>query len=271
MVDKFLFDNSQRAGSLRCDRPLVIGDGESLPFRDKAFARTVGRQVMEHMDDVQRFFQELMRVSSGGYLASPSYLRELVFWWPYHHWLFTREKDVLVCAPKSGQRPLAGQLFHYLARQDRHFRRFLRALPVHVLHVQYQWTERIDYRIVEQIPVPAFNSTAEIEAFWSANRPASHHERLKHWALRTLPQPLVCGLDGVRRVCHSLRRARIRSAIDLDALLACPLCKQAVRREGERYVCGECGRRYPIVRGIPVMLADAEAADAVVEHARRAA
>jgi len=271
VVDKFLFDNSQRAGSLRCDRPLVIGDGESLPFRDKAFARTVGRQVMEHMDDVQRFFQELMRVSSGGYLASPSYLRELVFWWPYHHWLFTREKDVLVCAPKSGQRPLAGQLFHYLARQDRHFRRFLRALPVHVLHVQYQWTERIDYRIVEQIPVPAFNSTAEIEAFWSANRPASHHERLKHWALRTLPQPLVRGLDGVRRVCHSLRRARIRSAIDLDALLACPLCKQAVRREGERYVCGECGRRYPIVRGIPVMLADAEAADAVVEHARRAA
>ena len=124
VVDKFLFDNSQRAGSLRCDRPLVIGDGESLPFRDKAFARTVGRQVMEHMDDVQRFFQELMRVSSGGYLASPSYLRELVFWWPYHHWLFTREKDVLVCAPKSGQRPLAGQLFHYLARQEHHGERF---------------------------------------------------------------------------------------------------------------------------------------------------
>ena len=37
-------------------------------------------------------------------------------------------------------------------------------------------------------------------------------------------------------------------------LLVCPACKQPVREEGERLVCVQCGRRYPIREGIPVML-----------------
>ena len=37
-------------------------------------------------------------------------------------------------------------------------------------------------------------------------------------------------------------------------ILACPLCKTAVRLEGERLVCTTCARRYPIRDGIPVML-----------------
>ena len=37
-------------------------------------------------------------------------------------------------------------------------------------------------------------------------------------------------------------------------LLACPACKTPVREEGERLVCAQCGRRYPVRDGIPVML-----------------
>lgn len=37
-------------------------------------------------------------------------------------------------------------------------------------------------------------------------------------------------------------------------LLACPVCKTAVREEGARLVCAQCGRRYPVRDGIPVML-----------------
>lgn len=39
-------------------------------------------------------------------------------------------------------------------------------------------------------------------------------------------------------------------------LLACPACKTAVREEGDRLVCLQCGRRYPVREGIPVMLVD---------------
>ena len=39
-------------------------------------------------------------------------------------------------------------------------------------------------------------------------------------------------------------------------ILACPACKTEVKLEGEQLVCVQCGRRYPIRDGIPVMLID---------------
>jgi len=41
-------------------------------------------------------------------------------------------------------------------------------------------------------------------------------------------------------------------------VLACPKCKGSVKVEGERIVCQnpQCGLRYPIRDGIPVMLID---------------
>ncbi|HHT9120432.1 MAG TPA: Trm112 family protein [Candidatus Hypogeohydataceae bacterium YC41] len=41
---------------------------------------------------------------------------------------------------------------------------------------------------------------------------------------------------------------------ELLEILACPLCKTEVRLEGEKIVCTQCGRRYPIKDDIPVML-----------------
>jgi uncharacterized protein YbaR (Trm112 family) len=43
---------------------------------------------------------------------------------------------------------------------------------------------------------------------------------------------------------------------DLLAILACPLDKQPVSREGNYLVCAQCKRHYPIREGIPVMLVD---------------
>jgi len=39
-------------------------------------------------------------------------------------------------------------------------------------------------------------------------------------------------------------------------ILACPVCKTAVKLEGDRLVCVACGRRYPVRDGIPVMLVE---------------
>ncbi|HEX9639431.1 MAG TPA: Trm112 family protein [Acidobacteriota bacterium] len=48
------------------------------------------------------------------------------------------------------------------------------------------------------------------------------------------------------------------AAIDPDLLeiLACPLGKTPVKLEGDYLVCTQCGLRYPIRDGIPVMLID---------------
>ncbi len=41
-------------------------------------------------------------------------------------------------------------------------------------------------------------------------------------------------------------------------VLACPACDERppVVLEGDRLVCSVCGRRYPIVDGIPIMLVE---------------
>ena len=43
---------------------------------------------------------------------------------------------------------------------------------------------------------------------------------------------------------------------ELLAILACPLDKQPVTRQGNYLVCSACQRHYPIRDGIPVMLID---------------
>jgi hypothetical protein len=39
-------------------------------------------------------------------------------------------------------------------------------------------------------------------------------------------------------------------------ILACPVCKGEVTLEENELRCKKCGRRYPIVNGIPNMLID---------------
>ena len=257
VVDKFLLDNTERAGALKTICPTVIADGECLPFRDKAFARTIGRQVMEHMDDIGLFFEELMRVSSSGYLASPSYLRELAYWWSYHRWLITKEEDVLICAHKTDQSPMAGRLLHYFGANYPHFRKFTKSLPTEFLHVQYAWKEKINYRIVDRIELPDFSTDEAIEAYFEAisSQPSSSSsDSLKRWILRRFPNFAIRMIDKGRKAYHNARRAKSRAAIDLDELLVCTACKQDVRHEEKQYVCTQCGNSYPIVNGIPVFL-----------------
>jgi uncharacterized protein YbaR (Trm112 family) len=41
-------------------------------------------------------------------------------------------------------------------------------------------------------------------------------------------------------------------------LLACPACLGGLRLEESKLVCAECGRAYPIVDGIPALIAGRE-------------
>lgn len=40
----------------------------------------------------------------------------------------------------------------------------------------------------------------------------------------------------------------------LADMLACPACHEDLRLDGERLVCGGCGRRFPVIDGIPVLI-----------------
>ena len=43
---------------------------------------------------------------------------------------------------------------------------------------------------------------------------------------------------------------------ELLEILACPACKGDVQEIDNKIVCDQCGRKYPIEDGIPVMLVE---------------
>ena len=59
-------------------------------------------------------------------------------------------------------------------------------------------------------------------------------------------------------------RGKVMIAAELRALLVCPVDHQPLRDDENALVCTCCGRRYPIVDGIPVMLPE-EATPAATE------
>jgi len=76
------------------------------------------------------------------------------------------------------------------------------------------------------------------------------------WRSRSAPTPVES--FGAASAAQPTEPPKLGGDVDADllAILACPLDKQPVTREGNYLVCSECQRHYPIRDGIPVMLID---------------
>jgi uncharacterized protein YbaR (Trm112 family) len=70
----------------------------------------------------------------------------------------------------------------------------------------------------------------------------------------------TAGLTGFFGGCY--KHHRLEGAVPIDPklleILACPACRTAVAPtpDGAALLCAACGRRYPIVDDIPVMLVE---------------
>lgn len=149
LCDKYLEDNTQRGGLLKRDRPTIIGDAESLPFKDGSVDYIIARHVLEHLENPGKFINELLRVSKGGgYIETPSELSERITTWTYHKWLINKWKNKLYLKRKSENSYLGlGMLIHYLWKNSQEYRKLYFAYPDLFL-VRYEWQNKIDYEIL---------------------------------------------------------------------------------------------------------------------------
>src|SRR5258708_31738031 len=100
LCEKFIWDDRERTARLRHDRPLVVGDIEDLPFRDKAFDFIYCCHVLEHTLHPDRAIEELMRVGRGGYIEIPSsYLEKAARSTADHFWCVRQEQRQLLFSP----------------------------------------------------------------------------------------------------------------------------------------------------------------------------
>jgi len=122
LVDAHLGD-AQREGPLVRDRPLVLADGQALPFTAGSFRLAVAHQVLEHAVDPWAFLRELGRVAPMVDVETPSPFMETMFEVrPFHRWTYALEADgsglvawKIADVPKSA---VHGSLFESLYRKN---------------------------------------------------------------------------------------------------------------------------------------------------------
>jgi len=241
LFDMSLEGNERVGGKTVHDRPLVLGQAECLPFKDKAFDYVIAFHVLEHSRDPEKFLSELQRVARAGYIETPS------LWGEHVQPLTMHRLEVGVEAGSGGQQQLiirkksAAAPDPVLAEQ---FRPVIeRRLGLPRLHpeawvTRYFWKEEIRYRIVNP----------EEPIRWET--PAA--DTIKNENPRSFARRVVMAL---------LRVLAPKRKVDLGSLLRCPDCSGGPLDLGETELrCAGCRARFAVSQGVPVLFPHPEPA-----------
>ena len=149
LLDLTLENRERVGGRTVVDRPLIIGEVEKLPFRDKAFGYVIAFHVLEHSADPNQFLSELQRVASAGYIETPSFWAETVQPLGMHRLQVGVDSDetgpFLVIRKKSQPvpDPELARAFDLKLKETSS----LRALAPNAWVTRYYWKDKIRWRV----------------------------------------------------------------------------------------------------------------------------
>lgn len=66
------------------DKEVVYYDGKNFPFKDKEFDYVICSHVLEHVEDVDYFLNEMSRIAKAGYLEYPTVHYDFIYNIPEH-------------------------------------------------------------------------------------------------------------------------------------------------------------------------------------------
>lgn len=103
VVDKFTDTNYHRSGDIKVlkNQTFLQADGENLPFKDKEFDYVICCQVLEHVENPEKFLAEQFRVSKRGFMETPSLLGEYLFPRESHKWIIHEMNDITYLVDKK--------------------------------------------------------------------------------------------------------------------------------------------------------------------------
>jgi SAM-dependent methyltransferase len=83
------------------NKPVFFYDGQKFPFDDNEFDYIICSHVLEHVEDLNVFLEEIFRVAPRGYLEYPTILYEYIYNFKYHKNLLKLNDNVLFYLKKS--------------------------------------------------------------------------------------------------------------------------------------------------------------------------
>ncbi|MHB8481839.1 MAG: methyltransferase domain-containing protein [Nitrospiria bacterium] len=256
LVDKFIDDHREREGRLIIDRPLIIADGEALPFRRNSFDYIIAKHVLEHSTEPESFLKEMERVGKGGYIETPNPVAEKLFNWPFHRWFVSCEDGELILKKKEETDVQFGNFFHLLVSSRLSVRIFLR-LNHKLFNTCFEWKRSIPFKIISDEKTSDASFVKQMETF-----DAKMEEPIRGFQKKIEEEPILP--NAIRKAKNLYRQVRSLSVrwkhrrYDFESILSkilcCPFCKDEgeLLKEKNSYRCKKCGADYPVKEGVAI-------------------
>lgn len=237
LIDAYASTRERHWAPFVTDRPSVLGFGESLPFKDKAFDFVIASHVLEHSAEPEKFIKELQRVAKGGYIETPdAFMERINPYWDHRSEVTVRDNKLLI-RKKNGWNIDSELVDLYEFSAKKVIAQKTIVNEPFVFHTRFFWKNEISYQIMNP----------ETDANWSA--PEFSHSTKVSNSVRARVGRIV--LSIVRRVFSQNARNK---KIDLKSLLICPTCNsQNVIYQQNHIQCNSCSADYSINHGVPEM------------------
>ncbi|HEY5714626.1 MAG TPA: class I SAM-dependent methyltransferase [Candidatus Gracilibacteria bacterium] len=195
-------------GSAQVTAPLVVGNAEDLPFKDKVFDFVIASNLLEHVPDPGKACSELQRVAKAGYIELPyeglAKMNDL----ESHLWWCREEGRRIVFTPKVHMQfdPEIYSLTKELINRRVWFQKVVHP-NFDLTTVRFWWIDGFDFEVKGKAHEALQKEIAKLEAIHnkSARNRQSRSLKIMRFALKVL-------------FWHKTRK----EPFDLKALLKCP-------------------------------------------------
>jgi len=239
LLDAYEITKERHYAHLKADRPLILGFGEKLPFKDRVFDFVIASHVLEHSANPEKFLSELQRVAKAGYIETPDAFMERINPYTFHRLEITKRRQKLMIRKKKNwlnDKELV-ELYEYKAKKYITSRCF--SNNPELFHVRHYWQDKIDFIVLNP----------EVDCSWVSPKDKKYDLPVR----RILRNGII---DLIRGFLSQNKRNRSLNILDL---LVCPKCVGGkFVRQTQGIICLKCHQVFRIKDNIIVMNAGEE-------------
>ena len=217
-------------GVAKISAPMVVGDIQNLPFKDKQFDFVIASHVLEHIPDVAQACRELQRVAKSGYIELPYEGMAKILDLESHIWWCKKQERKLIFTPKQDMQ-FDTEVYKYARELDRRKTWFPKVVHPNfdISTIQLWWKDSFEFEVNG---VPSKSLQAKVQAFEMQN-----FKPVKTMAT-TFRKMIIAFLRLV--FWHKTRKENFK----LEDILQCPSCgRSTFTKNKEAYVCDKCEQK----------------------------
>ena len=238
LVDAYMQTRERHWAPFVIDRPSVLGFGENLPFKDKAFDFVIASHVLEHSVNPRKFLEELQRVARAGYIETPdAFMERINPYWDHRSEVTIRDGS-LVIRKKLNWKIDDDLVELYEERVKTIITRKTIPQNPFEFHARFYWENSISYKIIND----------EVDSSWQP--PSFSNTTSVSTNFRSRLGRVILGIT--RKLFSQNKR---NSELKIESLLICPSCKSS--KLSFNYVviaCDSCGEYYENNNGVPTLI-----------------